>query len=189
MGASLAKMSADDFLEWERKQEGRHEFVDGQVYAMAGASRGHVQTTLNLAQAMRELLRGRPCLVMAVDMRLHLTALKRFFYPDVFVTCSDRDRQADDVMYEPSVIFEVLSPSTESYDRGDKFWAYRQITTLQEYVLIDPLKLRIEIYRRSAGHQHWAFHGLETGQELRLQSMNISIAWAKIFDGVESPSA
>ena len=186
MAAPSQKMTALEFLEWERSQSTRHEFVNGEVFAMAGASRAHVRTVLNLSRELDSALRGRACEALAVDMKLQVEALGRFFYPDLFVTCSARDRKPTDVMSEPSVVFEVLSDSTAAYDRGDKFWAYRQLPTLQEYVLVDPERKRIEVFRREPKSSTWAYEPLETGAVLTLKSLQVQLAWSAVFESVES---
>lgn len=189
MAAPLQKMTASEFLAWERQQELRHEFVDGEVFAMAGASFAHVTTVLNLVSALRPPLRGRPCSVLATDMKLSVNVLGRYFYADVFVTCSEKDRRATDVMTEPTVIIEVLSDSTAAYDRGDKFWAYRHLSTLQEYVLVDPERLRIEIFRRGPSASEWTYESLAEGQALVLKSLSASLEPATVFENVAQATA
>lgn len=179
-------MTAAEFLEWERAQEVRHEFVAGEVFAKAGATRAHVRAVMNLGSELDRLLRGRPCEALSVDMKLQVRALDRYFYPDVLVTCSARDRTPTDVMHEPTVIFEVLSESTAAYDRGEKFWAYRHLTSLQEYVLVDPERRRVEIFRRNASAREWTYEPVDEGQALALRSLGVEIAWAQVFENVEA---
>jgi Uma2 family endonuclease len=188
MAAPLQKMTASEFLAWERQQEVRHEFVDGEVFAMAGASRAHVRTVMNLGALLSRALVGRPCEPFSVDMKVLVSSLGRYFYPDVFVTCSDADRRATDVMTEPTVIIEVLSDSTAAYDRGDKFWAYRHLSTLQEYVLVDPERLRIEIFRRGPSAFEWSYESLPAGQALLLKSLGVSLDPLLVFENVSPPN-
>jgi Uma2 family endonuclease len=189
MAAPVQKMTAAEFLAWERLQEVRHEFVDGEVFAMAGASRAHVRTVMNLGAALGRHLANTPCEPFSVDMKLLVQALGRYFYPDVFVTCSDQDRRANDVMTDPTVIIEVLSDSTAAYDRGDKFWAYRHLATLQEYVLVDPERLRIEVFRRGPSPAEWSYESLSDGQSLVLRSLNVSLEPQVVFENVVQPAA
>ncbi len=139
---SLAQAKApsgpDDYLAWEAEQSCRHEYIDGEVLAMSGASDAHGTAALNLAAMLRSALRGIPCKPFIADMKVHVAAANSFYYPDILVTCDPRDRspEASHVKQHPSLVVEILSLSTEAYDRGNKFAAYRQIEALQEYVLV-----------------------------------------------------
>lgn len=182
MAAPVQKMTASEFLAWERGQTNKHEFVEGDVFAMAGATREHVRTVLNLSALLDAALRGRPCDVLAMDMKLRIDP-NRYFYPDVLVTCSERDRRGSDVVEEPTVVIEVLSASTAAYDRGDKFWAYQQVPSLQEYVLVDADRRRVEVYRRDAAR--WSYELLSPSQPLHLKSLGIDLAQARVFENLE----
>ena len=127
-------LSAQDYLAWEAAQPERHEFVDGEVFAMAGAEDRHVTVTGNVYMALRQHLRGTPCRTFMADMKVQAHADSSYFYPDVLVTCSAADADSRQIKREPRLIVEVLSPSTEAYDRGEKFLRYRQIPSLTEYV-------------------------------------------------------
>ena len=118
-------------------QKSRHEFLDGEVFAMAGAEDRHVTVSMNIAFALRQHLSGSPCRTFMSDMRLHVAAANSNFCPDVLVTCSALDLASAMVKSEPKLIVEVLSPSTGAFDRGLKFSHYRRLASLEEYVLID----------------------------------------------------
>ena len=133
--AGKSAMTLNEFLAWEALQPERHEFVDGDIFAMSGAEERHVTTTLNVAMALRQHLVGGPCRALMLDMKLQVD--ERIFYPDVLVTCSPADRQQSLVKREPVLIVEVLSHSTAAYDRGDKFSHYRRIESLRELALIE----------------------------------------------------
>ena len=135
--AEKTRLSAQDFLDWDATQTQRHEFVGGEVFAMAGASEAHVTATLNVAMALRQHLQGSPCRTFITDMKLRVEAADAFFYPDVMVTCSAADTADALVKREPTLLVEVLSPATAAYDRGDKFAAYRRLPSLREYLLVD----------------------------------------------------
>ena len=124
-------MTAAEFLAWEAGQVERHEFVSGEVFAMAGAGAGHAMVAGNLYMALRQHLRGTPCRTFMSDMKLHAETSGSYFYPDVFVTCSASDRTSQLVMREPTLVIEVLSPGTAAYDRGAKFAHYRQFPDLR----------------------------------------------------------
>ena len=129
MGQAAQKtiFTAVDYLAWEAGQSQRHEFLDGEVFAMAGAEDRHVTVSMNLAFALRQHLAGSPCRTYMSDMRLHVTVANSYFYPDVLVTCSALDLASAMVKTEPKLIAEVLSPSTGAYDRGLKFSHYRRL--------------------------------------------------------------
>ena len=150
-------ISGDEYLAWESEQEGKHEFLGGEIFAMVGASDRHVTIALNLASAIRECLRGGPCRVYMSDMKLRVEAVDAWLYPDVIVTCDPADHQRDMDKLAPILIVEILSPSTEAFDRGKKFAAYRRIPSLSEYLLVDPDSSRVELYRRNAENQ-WVLH-------------------------------
>lgn len=149
--------TAEDFLAWESAEEQKHEFIAGEVFAMAGAGDAHVTISLNLASALRNHLRGSPCRTYIADMKLFVETADAFFYPDVFVTCAATDGERRDHKREAVLVVEVLSPSTAAYDRGRKFAYYRELASLQEYVLIDTDRLAVEVYRRDASG-YWVLH-------------------------------
>jgi Uma2 family endonuclease len=147
------RFTADEFLAWETEQTERWEFVDGECFAMSGGTDIHNTICLNLAFALRERLRGGRCSVFMSDMKLKVEATaadEMFFYPDVFVTCNASDRSHRLCKSAPTLIAEVLSPSTEAYDRGMKFEAYRGIPGLSTVLFIDPARPRVECYTRTA---------------------------------------
>jgi Uma2 family endonuclease len=114
-------MSAADFLDWEATQTVKHEFVRGEVFAMAGAGKAHVAVSLNVAMALRQHLRGSPCSTFIADTKLRVETADVYYYPDVMVTCSAADAADPMTVREPVLVVEVLSPSTAAHDRGDKF--------------------------------------------------------------------
>jgi Uma2 family endonuclease len=117
------------------------------------------------------------------DMKLRLEAADAFFYPDVFVSCSPADHRAERYLSEPSLIVEVLSDSTEAYDRGDKFQKYRRFETLQEYVLIHPIKRRVETFWRDADN-HWVLFEYNPGVPVHFRSVELTIASEAIYENV-----
>jgi len=175
---------ADAYLAWEAEQAEKHEYIDGEVLAMAGASIAHVKITLNLVVALRSHLRGSPCSVLASDAKLRVEADNAFFYPDVFVTCSAADRAQPQVQSEPCLIAEVLSPSTAAYDRGEKFAAYRKLPSLQEYVLIDSERMAVEVFRRNTAG-HWELHPFDApGQPITLESVELHMPLETLYEDV-----
>jgi Uma2 family endonuclease len=182
----LLKLSADDYLAWEASQTTRHEFVDGEIYAMAGAEDSHVTVSLNAAMALRRHLSGTPCRVYISDMKVHVAAANSFFYPDVLVTCSDADRASRLIKHEPTLLVEVLSPSTAAYDRGQKFALYRQLDSLREYAVIDVEERSTDVYRRGDDGL-WVLHPFAAHEAVELQSVGLSLPAEELFAEVLPP--
>ena len=180
--AGKSAMTLNEFLAWEAQQPERHEFVDGEIFAMSGAEERHVTTTLNVAMALRRHLAGGPCRVLMLDMKLQVD--ERIFYPDVLVTCSPADRQQSLVKREPVLIVEVLSHSTAAYDRGDKFSHYRRIESLRELALIDPATRRSDVYRKGADGL-WVLHPFEPDEGIELASVQLALDAATLFAEVD----
>lgn len=154
MIANLQKpfLTPEEYLAWEAEQQVRHEYIDGEVYAMAGGTIAHNDIALNAYNALREHLKAIGCRVNVADVKVQVSNAKAYFYPDVVISCNEQDRRSRQVISFPKIIIEVLSPSTAGFDRGDKFKYYRRFSTLLEYVLIDAEKISIDVYRRgSAG--------------------------------------
>ena len=177
------RMSAADFLAWDPLQTIRHEFVRGEVFAMAGGEDSNAFIALNLASAARAHLRGTPCKVLIGEVKLRIEAADSYFYPDVMVTCSAADAANRLIKREPLLAIEVLSPSTAAYDRGEKFAAYRQISTLSEYVLVDPRSRRCDVYRKGDDGL-WVLHPVEAGQALVLASIDLNVSAETLWEDV-----
>ena len=176
-------MTAETFLAWDETQTVKHEFVRGEVFAMAGAGEAHVTTAGNVYAALRRHLKGSPCRSFISDMKLRVDAADAFFYPDVMVTCASADAGDATSKRHPVLLVEVLSPSTAAYDRGDKFVAYRRLASLREYALIDPQSRRCDVYRLGADGL-WVLHPFEAGQDLRLASVDLDLPAATLWDEV-----
>jgi Uma2 family endonuclease len=142
-------LTPEEYLQMEEKSDIKHEYIDGYIYAMAGAIDSHVTIALNLATLLRNHVRGSGCRVYIADMKASIESLNRYYYPDVMVTCDQRDRETPAYKRFPCLIVEVLSNSTEAFDRGDKFADYQSLETLQEYVLINTKRQRVECLRRN----------------------------------------
>lgn len=140
-------MTPQEYLDWEEKQPIKYEYINGEVFAMTGEILPHNSIAVNLTSALKNHLRGSSCKVFMADAKVGISPNGPFHYPDVMVTCSERDRTARKIIYHPILIVEVLSPGTESFDRGKKFANYRRIDSLKEYVLIDADRMAVECYR------------------------------------------
>ncbi|HOM11954.1 MAG TPA: Uma2 family endonuclease [Rubrivivax sp.] len=190
MGSAAEKlsMSAADFLAWDATQSVRHEFVAGEVFAMAGAGEAHVTVALNVAMALRQHLAGTPCRTFITDMKLQVAAADAFFYPDVMVTCSAADAADPLAKRDPVLLVEVLSPATAAYDRGDKFAAYRKLPGLREYLLVDTDSRRCDLYRKG-GDGLWVLHPFEPDQTLRLESVALDLGAEQLWAEVPAASS
>lgn len=137
VGLSQALLSVAEYLQLEHQSQTKHEYINGNIYAMAGASDAHVTIALNLATLLRGHVRGKGCRIYIADMKVHIEARNCFYYPDVMVSCEPRDQETSIYKRFPKLIVEVLSNSTEAFDRGDKFADYQTLESLEEYVLIN----------------------------------------------------
>lgn len=182
MGQAAPKtiFTAADYLAWEAVQPERHEYLDGEVFAMAGAEDRHVTVAGNLYIALRQHLAGSPCRTFMSDMRLQVAAANSYFYPDVLVTCSPLDLASAMVKTEPKLIAEVLSPSTAAYDRGVKFSHYRSLPSLEEFVLIDLDTRSTDCYRKNA-EGLWVLHPFARGEAVLLASVALEVTAAQLF--------
>lgn len=176
----LAFISEADYLEGEKIAEIKHEYIDGQVYAMSGASANHNLLAGNIYGEFRNHLKGKPCRPYTADMKVKTGS--RYFYPDVLVDCSDI---AGDSHFteNPVILVEVLSKSTRRMDETTKRLAYMQIPSLQEYVLIEQDIVNVEVMRREA---HWQSEHYYLGDEVTFNAIGLTIAVAEIYDGVKN---
>lgn len=171
-----------DFLAWEDAQPDRHEFHRGEVFAMVGARRTHGRVVLNLGRRLAEQLDGTPCQVFTEGMKVQI-AEDTVFYPDVFVTCDKADLVTDMVFRAPTLVIEVLSPGTQSYDRSQKFAIYRRLPSLKEYILVDPDTRRVEGFRRGADDL-WVLHDMSQDAAMQAPSVGCSVPLVQIFQGM-----
>jgi Uma2 family endonuclease len=179
-------ISPEEYLEGEKVSQIKHEYIDGEVYAMAGASDAHVTITMNLSMLLRSHLRGSGCRVYMLDMKAQIQAINRYFYPDIMVTCDTQDKEFEYFKSSPCLIVEVLSGSTEGFDRGKKFSDYRHLKSLQEYVLISQDTMSVECFRRN-DEGRWELYPYEKGQEVYLASVDFHCAIAPIYEDVVLP--
>lgn len=191
MGNALAHkgMTADEFLAWDEHQTLRHEFVRGELFAMAGGDDRNNTLALNLVVALRPHLRGTPCRVYANDVKLRVDLADCYFYPDLMVTCSGLDAANRLIKREPKLVVEVLSPSTAAYDRGGKFADYRMLPTLQEYLLVDIDSRRCDLFRKRESDGLWVLHPFDGDQTLHLASVDLHIPADALWADIELPAA
>ena len=180
-------MTEQAFSAWEFDQPERHEFFRGEVFrvfGMGGARREHVRVSLNIAAALNSHLSGSPCQAFMADMKVHVEATGDMFYPDILVSCDPRDLSASLEMQHPKLVIEVLSPSTATFDRGDKFLAYRRIEALQECALVDPHAKTFEVYRRQSNLRDWLLTQGHPEEGLVLQSVDLTLPSGMLFENV-----
>lgn len=183
--ASHLKLSPEDYLQGEQQATVRSEYIAGEVYAMAGASDGHVTIAGNLFALLKTYLRGSGCKPYVSDMKLRVGEDTAYFYPDVFVSCDAADQKRNYFKQAPLLIIEVLSTSTEAYDRGGKFALYRKIESLHEYVLIDPRTYRIDLFRRNE-YDRWELFSLaESDALVEFNSLELSVPMLAIYEDVD----
>ena len=182
MGLPANRLSLNEFLDWENSQPQRHEFHRGDVFAMVGARRAHGRVVLNLARRISEGLEGSPCQAFVENMKVQV-AQDTVLYPDVFVTCDSTDLATDMIFKAPLLVVEVLSPTTQAYDRSQKFALYRRLESLREYVLVDPETRRVEAFRRTDQGQ-WVLDDMSDGDALHLPCIAGRIPLAQIFEGL-----
>ncbi|MEA5498945.1 Uma2 family endonuclease [Limnoraphis robusta Tam1] len=177
------KMTPEEYLEWEAKQELRHEYIDGEILAMTGGSIPHNDIALNFYTALRPHLRQRGCRVNVSDVKVQASEKSRYFYPDLVVTCHPDDLKSRNFIQHPKVIIEVLSPSTANYDRTKKLKYYRQIPSVQEYVLVDSEEISVEVYHRGDGKM-WLYYAYTNGEAIALESIEFECALELLYEGV-----
>ncbi len=184
---ALAVFTPEEYLDLERLSEIRHEFLDGTVYAMAGESLAHSKICFNLYVAIGMQLRGTNCSGLSPNMKVRAGEAGLYAYPDLAVVCGEPvfHDQHGDVLLNPTVIFEVLSRSTQTYDRGEKFERYKSIETLRDYVLVSQDRPRLEHFSLQTDGT-WAHAELEgTDAALTLDSVNCRLALADIYDRID----
>lgn len=181
-----AHLTEAEYLAVERQAEYKSEYYQGEMFAMAGASEKHNLITLNIAAGLHGMVKNRPCKVYSSDMRIKTAGL--YTYPDVAAVCgkADFDDAARDTLLNPVLIVEVLSESTEAYDRGKKFGKYRLIPSMREYVLVAQDRPHVEVFTRSDADARWMLSEA-TGPDalIELASLGCTLPLADIYSKVE----
>jgi Uma2 family endonuclease len=182
------QLTFEDWLEAERASlEGRTEYLDGEVFAMTGASVEHNAIVVNITSELRTQMKGRPCQVYANDLKVRIRPADAGTYPDLVALCGEHQFQDGrrDVLLNPSLIAEVLSESTEAYDRGKKFAIYRQIPNLREYLLVSQHQVLVELYSR-ADDGRWTLSDFSAlTDSVPLPSVGCTLSLAEVYDKVE----
>ncbi|MBW4468180.1 MAG: Uma2 family endonuclease [Pegethrix bostrychoides GSE-TBD4-15B] len=193
MITSPQQFSPDEYLQMEAESPTKHEYINGEIYSMAGATDIHITLALNLAILLRNHLRGSGCQVYISDMKARIEARNCFYYPDLLVTCDPRDQQTPTYKRFPRLIAEVLSDSTEAFDRGDKFADYQTLDSLQEYILLNSRHQRLEAFRRNEAGL-WVLQSYSPSQNpdsssFELPSLQLKANLQDLYADVNLPAA
>jgi Uma2 family endonuclease len=176
-------MSVEEYLQIDRSSiETRYEYIDGYVSMLAGGTLDHTTIGANIISILRHSMRGTPCRVFTSDARVRLSST-RFVYPNASISCDEQDRGQSDNVQSPRLVVEVLSPSTEGYDRGRKFGFYRECPTIQEYLLIDAQRPMLEVYRREK-HDLWIFRAYRLDADVELTNLGVRFPVSDVYEDV-----
>jgi Uma2 family endonuclease len=182
-------LTPSEYLEFERASEERHEYVAGEVIAMAGASRAHNLIVANLARELGNRLLDGSCELYVNDMRVQASRDKAYFYPDVTIVCGQAvfEGESSDTLLNPRLIIEVLSPSTEAYDRGEKFARYRKLDSLRDYLLVAQDRPSVDRFSRDG--EMWSFESAEgLDANLHLPALDVQLDLVEVYRRVEWPA-
>ncbi|MDQ6904594.1 MAG: Uma2 family endonuclease [Bacteroidota bacterium] len=183
---SKERISIEEYLEMENASNEKHEYYEGEIFAMSGAKVPHISISKNLSGTLFGKLKGKKCQPYGSDIRIHIQSNTLFTYPDIAIICGEVITLNDDDynVLNPSVIIEVLSKSTKNYDRGEKFKLYRDIPTLREYILVDSESIYIEVFRLNEIN-HWELEEYNSiDDQLHIKTIDEKILLLEIYDGV-----
>ncbi len=181
------KFTVGEYLQIEEASEQKHEYYRAEIFARSGAGVGHNIITGNIFGELGKKLKGKSCRPFGSDQRIHISQNSLFTYPDISIVCGQIVTLEDDNwnILNPTVIIEVLSPTTRNYDRGEKFKLYREIPTLKEYILVDSETIGIEVFRLNSGG-HWELEEYKEARDhLFINSVQLSIPVAEIYEGTK----
>lgn len=194
--ALRVKMTEEEYLAFERASEERHEYADGEIFAMSGGTGTHGRIAMSIGGELRVALRGRKCGVHSSDVRVYIPSSQRYVYPDASIVCGGAEYKdaTHDILLNPRVIIEVLSPTTEGYDRGDKFAQYRSIPSVMHYVLAAQDKPLLEVFTRQ-DNGSWNYQAYGPGEKAPLSAigceLDVDSVYTDVFDAdlVSTPAA
>lgn len=178
------RFTPEEYFAWEEQQLERHELIDGEVYAMTGGTVNHSRIALKFGALLDNHLSGGKCQTLNSDCRVNIVESDNYTYPDVSVTCDDRDKTTTKYITYPCLIIELLFFSTEAYDRGGKFRMYRQNPVLQDYVLVSSDKIEVDLYHKNESGS-WEIINYQAGDSIELKSVNITFPIERIYQGIE----
>ena len=178
------KFTVEEYLQLEKDAVEKHEFYEGEIFDMSGASLRHNKIFSNLFIGLGNLLKGSGCTPYGSDMRINIPENSLFTYPDITIICGDiiTSPEDNDTAIQPTIIIEILSPSTREYDRGGKFKLYRDIQSLKEYILVDAESINIEAFRLNQ-QNHWELEEYKSvSDSLHIPSLNILLSLTNIYE-------
>ncbi|MEO1146598.1 MAG: Uma2 family endonuclease [Cyanobacteria bacterium J06638_22] len=174
------QLTPEEYFAWEEKQLEKHEYIDGQVYAMGGGSVNHGRIAIRLTAMFDAHLEGSSCITGNSDIKVNIAETKNYTYPDASVTCDDCDKSTLNYFTYPCLIVEVLSDSTEAYDRGGKFRLYRNNPTLKDYLLVSSTRIEMDLYHKNDAGE-WLIINYQEGDTIELKSINLRFAIEQVY--------
>ncbi len=188
MSYALKQVSPEEYLRLEKAADTKSEYIDGQTYAMSGASIEHNRLATDTTVLLGVLLRDSKCNIYGSDLRIRVEGRRGIFYPDLSVVCGDESVDPDDCLHNPVMLIEVLSNSTENYDRVKKWLLYQQISSLKIYMLISQDKLLVEIFERTNENSDWIYRNYSQRDDMiALDTLQIEVPVAEIYRRVVFP--
>ena len=178
------RMTASEYLEWELQQEIRYEFCDGALVAMSGGKKRHDKLAFNLRKALDSRVEAAGCEMTGSDVKVMVKEGMFYRYPDLAVSCDERDKDNETFYQFPKLIVEVLSDSTELVDRGEKFQEYRQIPMLEEYVLVSTKQRQVECFRRGEGRL-WLYCVYQASEVVEIASVGVRFPMAQLYKNIQ----
>jgi Uma2 family endonuclease len=180
----LPKFTPEEYFAWEEQQEVKHEYFEGEVFAMSGGTLNHAAIGVRIVSLIDTHLDEGDCRVFNSDARVKIYDSEKYTYPDASVTCDRRDRETPQFVTHPCLIVEVLSPSTEAYDRGDKFELYRKSPSLREYALVSADKIAIDLHRKDDLNR-WQSIYYRAGDTVELETIGLTFPIERVYRGIE----
>ena len=181
---NFPQLTPAEYFTWEEKQLEKHEYIDGQVYPMSGGSVNHSRIAVRLTTLFSNHLENSSCETGNSDLRINIAGTKNYIYPDASVTCDDRDKTTTQYVTYPCLIVEILSPSTEAYDRGGKFRMYRNNPVLQDYLLVSSTSIEMDLYHKNDAGE-WIIINYKEGDTIELKSINLSFPIEQVYRGLD----
>ncbi|MDP5016938.1 MAG: Uma2 family endonuclease [Dolichospermum sp.] len=176
-------LTPEEYFTWEEQQLEKHELIDGQVYAMTGGSVNHSRIAIRFTTMVDTHLDASSCITGNSDLRVNIVGTNNYTYPDVSVTCDDRDKTTTQYITYPCLIIEVLSKTTEAYDRGGKFRMYQNNPVLKDYLLVSSTAMEIDLYHKNDAGQ-WMIINYGEGDTIELKSINLSFPMEQVYRGL-----
>ncbi len=180
---NLKNLTPEEYFAWEEQQLEKHELIDGQVYAMTGGSINHGRIAIKLTALFDAHLEGSNCITGNSDIKVRIVETQNYTYPDASVTCDNRDQTTSQYITYPCLIVEVLSKSTEAYDRGGKFRMYQTNPVLKDYLLVSSTAIEIDLYHKNDAGQ-WMIINYGAGDTIELKSINLSFPIEQVYRGL-----